>query len=181
MVPIFLQLIIDGQNGWALGVFTIAGLTDMLDGWLARHLKQKSELGALLDPIADKVLLTSAFLVLTFSPTELPNRIPVWLTAIVISRDVLLVVCGILIYIATGYKNFPPTVCGKLSTFFQVSTVFVALIGNWRRNPLPFWDVLVYVTFLFTILSGLRYSHRGIRLIRRSSTVSAKTGFERGE
>jgi phosphatidylglycerophosphate synthase len=68
---------------------------------------------------------------------------------------------------ATGYKNFPPTIYGKLSTFFQVLTVFVALIGNWRQSPIPFWDVLVFVTLLFTLISGLHYSHRGLNLIRR--------------
>lgn len=164
-VPVFVLLLTYNHQGWALAVFIIAGITDVLDGLIARQFKQNTDLGALLDPIADKLLLTSAFIMLSFSTLDLTNRIPLWLTITTISRDVLLVVSCLLINVSTGYKDFPPTLYGKLTTFFQVLTVFVALVGNYLRSDVPYFEAVIYLTLAFTLVSGLHYVRRGLRIV----------------
>ena len=92
LIPAFVVLVIEGELGWALVVFAAAGVTDALDGVIARRSGQKTTLGAWLDPMADKLMLVSAFVVLTLPGLGLANRLPIWLTALIISRDVCIVV-----------------------------------------------------------------------------------------
>lgn len=164
-VPIFILLFTYNYLGWALLVFIVAGLTDALDGLIARHFRQKTDLGALLDPIADKLLLTSAFVILSFSNLELPNRIPMWLTITTISRDVILVVSCLLINLSIGLKDFPPSIYGKLTTLLQLCTILATLTGNYLQLEVPFFYPLIYLTLTFTLLSALHYLKRGMLIV----------------
>ena len=97
MIPIFILLVIYSMMGWALIVFLLAGVTDMLDGWLARWLHQRTVLGTILDPIADKMLLTASFVTLSLRSLPMQNHIPIWATALFIGRDIIIVVSALII------------------------------------------------------------------------------------
>jgi len=154
-IPIFLILISYGQYRWALLILVIAGLSDGIDGVLARRLNQKSALGAYLDPIADKLLLSSSFVILAMA-----KKVAWWLTIMVLSRDVLLLVVAAVIILISGYRPFPPSLYGKLTTFFQIVFVFAVVhaaaypYGHWAEVNL----VLIYTVTAFTVFSGFHYS-----------------------
>lgn len=153
-IPFFLLSIWEGRYGWALALFILAGLTDTLDGVLARLLQQRTSLGAYLDPIADKLLLSSAFFVLA-----LKGDVRWWLTILILSRDVLIIAIAVAIIIATGRRPFPPTIYGKVCTVVQVLTVFLVLLTRVRGEEflLIAERVAIYLAAAFTIISGLHY------------------------
>lgn len=155
-IPFFLLSIWEGSYGWALALFVLAGLTDTLDGVLARLLKQKTSLGAYLDPIADKLLLSSAFFVLA-----LKGDVRWWLTILVLGRDVLIISIAVVLIVATGRRPFPPTIYGKICTVAQVLAVFVVLLEHVRPStPLMILRaVAIYLAAAFTIFSGLHYAY----------------------
>jgi cardiolipin synthase len=136
-IPIFVILLVYDQRGWAFAIFILAGVTDVLDGLIARWFQQKTSLGAYLDPIADKLLLTTSFVVLSIKEMELPNLVPLWLTILVISRDVILISSVLIIVISTGHRTFPPSVYGKAATCFQILTIVAVLYWNYRGVNLP--------------------------------------------
>jgi cardiolipin synthase len=153
-LPFFLIAVIYGHFGWALGLLTAAAFTDGMDGLLARHLNQKSALGAYLDPIADKLLLSSSFVVLA-----LKGKIHWWLTVLVLSRDVLLLTIAVVILLAVGYRPFPPSRYGKLTTLFQILFVFAVLgmaVTSWHWVPLV-RRLLAALVAIFTVFSGFHY------------------------
>src|ERR1700720_3915156 len=117
-LPFFLILISYEGYKWALLVLVVAGLSDGIDGLLARRLNQKSSLGAYLDPIADKLLLSSSFVILAFK-----HKIGWWLAIIVLSRDTLILIVAVVILLTTGYRPFPPTNFGKLTPLFEIILV----------------------------------------------------------
>ena len=121
-LPIFLTLIAYQRYRWAL-VLVVAGLSDAIDGLLARRLNQHSSLGAYLDPIADKLLLSSSFIILAYK-----TRIAWWTTIIVISRDILMLTVATVIILISGYRPFPPSILGKLTTFFEIVLVFTVVL-----------------------------------------------------
>ena len=165
LIPFFVVSTLYGDSGWALGIFVLAGVTDGLDGLVARLTSQRSALGAFLDPAADKLLMTAAFIVLSLPPmASLPefhllNRLPVWLTVLVISRDVLIVLVALLFNLATGLRRFPPTLPGKITTGVQITTVSVFLLLNALNMSLP-WvaHICVIGCLLATVGSGLHYA-----------------------
>ena len=122
-LPIFLTLIAYQRYHWALLVLVVAGLSDAIDGLLARKLNQRSSLGAYLDPIADKLLLSSSFIILAYK-----TRIAWWTTIIVISRDILMLTVATVIILISGYRPFPPSILGKLTTFFEIILVFTVVL-----------------------------------------------------
>jgi len=153
-IPIFLILISYDQYRWGLLILVIAGLSDGIDGVLARKLNQKSALGAYLDPIADKLLLSSSFVILAMA-----KKVAWWLTIMVLSRDVLLLVVAAVIILISGYRPFPPSLYGKLTTFFQI--VFVFAVVHAAAYPYEHWAdvnrVLIYTVTAFTVFSGFHY------------------------
>jgi cardiolipin synthase (CMP-forming) len=164
-VPLFVLLVVYGQLGGAVAVFLLAGATDLLDGFIARRYKQKTVLGALLDPVADKLLLVSSFLVLSFGSAELAFPIPAWLTATVIGRDVLIVLGVAVVSLTVGRRVFLPSILGKATTGAQLLTVFVFLFSNFLLYRIPFLMTgLVYLTFTLTVLSALHYLGREARV-----------------
>ena len=122
-VPVFVTLLVYDQMGWALMTFVAAGLTDVLDGIIARRFGQKTRVGAYLDPIADKLLMTSSVVILSLPQMEFTNSIPRWLMIIMISRDVFIGLFALVLVLMSGFRIFPPSLYGKTSTVLQVLTI----------------------------------------------------------
>jgi cardiolipin synthase (CMP-forming) len=158
-------LVIYGYLGWALLVFGVAGLTDGLDGLIARWSGQKTSLGAWLDPMADKLLLVSTFLVLTWPGLGLENRLPIWLTVLVISRDVVIVLTVAIVNLAVGPRTFRPSIYGKIATATYIMTAVVAMFFNYRGYHSVVFDLFVYASLTITLISGLHYIKHATRII----------------
>ena len=154
-LPIFLTLIAYQRYRWALLVLVVAGLSDAIDGLLARRLNQHSSLGAYLDPIADKLLLSSSFIILAYK-----TRIAWWTTIIVISRDILMLTVATVIILISGYRPFPPSILGKLTTFFEIILVFtVVLTAAYPQfHSRLLHNVLVDIVTFCAAASALHYS-----------------------
>jgi len=160
LIPAFVILVVYGALGWALIVFATAGVTDALDGLIARQTGQKSELGAWLDPAADKLLLVSTFIVLTLPNIGLVNRIPIWLTVLIISRDVGIVLTVAIVNLASGPRTFRPSQLGKLATAWFIVTCVVVMFYNWRGMTSPVVDVFIWTSLAITLASGIDYVWR---------------------
>jgi cardiolipin synthase (CMP-forming) len=154
-LPLFVIAIKYGNWRTALGILALAGVSDGLDGLLARGLNQKTPLGAYLDPIADKLLLSSSYFVLA-----LKGKLQWWLTILVLGRDVLLLAACAVILITVGYRPFPPSIWGKATTFFEIFLVVVVLLAAvWSDRALgDLRYLLSYVVAAFVLLSGIHYS-----------------------
>jgi len=153
-VPVFAILVLEQHYRAALAVLTAAALSDVLDGTVARLMKQESALGVALDPIADKILMTTGYLTLAFR-----GVLPWWLTIVVLSRDVAILATALVISLVAGYRPFHPSLLGKASTAAQVFTLFLAVC---RRAQVPFitTDVLtffIYLTAALTLASAVHY------------------------
>jgi cardiolipin synthase len=165
-VPCFVILIIYGHPKAATLLFLLAGITDGLDGLIARKLKQKTVLGSFLDPMADKILLTAAFVTFTIPSLPVILHIPAWLTILTISRDALIAVAVLIIHLQTQHSQFPPTWLGKCTTATQLLTVGVCLLANFREGlALALFPWIIKFTLAFTIASGLHYAYRSIKII----------------
>lgn len=160
LIPFFIAAIVYGRNMIALIVFGIAVISDGLDGFIARTFNQKTDLGKIIDPVADKLLLMSAYLSLAFMPA-VPHhlRLPPYVPIIVISRDVIIVIGSIIVYFLKGNLNVSPSILGKITTFFQMITI-VAILVEFR-----FSNVLWNATVILTIASGLDYIMKGSRIL----------------
>ncbi len=158
LVPAFVILVLYGRMGWALAAFVTAGITDGLDGLIARWTNSRTALGAFLDPMADKLLLVSAFVVLSLPGIGLVNRIPVWLTVLVISRDVAIVATVAIVSLTLGPRTFPPSVYGKIATALYIVTIAVVLLFNFLRQASVVVDIMVWVSLAITLLSGFHYT-----------------------
>jgi cardiolipin synthase (CMP-forming) len=165
LIPAFVILVIYGELGWALVVFATAGVTDAFDGLIARRAGQKTSLGAWLDPMADKLLLVSAFIVLTVPGLGLANRLPVWLTALVISRDVGIVITVAIVNLAIGRRTFRPSIFGKVATATYIVTAVMAMLFNYRGYRSHVVDLCVYASLTITLVSGLHYIWHAARII----------------
>ncbi len=160
LIPFFINFMIYGYDREAFIVFVAACITDALDGMIARLTDTKTELGAFLDPIADKLLIISAFVTLV-----LLGMLPVWLVIIVISRDIILVLGSIAIYF-TGPKFVArPSVIGKITTLLQLITVTLSLIVRTFGVEIRLMTVLQWGTAAFTIVSAVQYIARGAKLV----------------
>ncbi|MBW1942928.1 MAG: CDP-alcohol phosphatidyltransferase family protein [Deltaproteobacteria bacterium] len=164
LTPIFIIYLINDQFLSALIVFILCAISDGLDGMLARLLKQKSKLGAYLDPLADKSLLIAAFITLSVR-----GLLPPWLTVMVIARDVLILLGIIVLFLNKLELNIKPSIISKITTCLQ----FITVVSVLARNLLPFgpdaYLYIFYITALFTISSGLHYMHYGFRLMGEGS------------
>ncbi len=163
-LPFFLILISYEQYKWALLVQVLAGLSDGIDGLLARSLNQSSSLGAYLDPIADKLLLSSSFVILAFE-----HKLAWWLTILVLSRDVLILIVAAVIILIAGYRPFPPSILGKMTTAFEIIFVFaIVLAAAYPGLHLAVLNRgLLYVVTALTVISGFHYS---VTIARRLSS-----------
>lgn len=170
LIPVFAILLAYHREGWALVVFTIAGVSDGVDGFLARRMNQESELGTIIDPIADKLLMTTAFVMLTLTSvvgTERHLPIPFWVTACVIGRDIAIVTIAGAINVMTGFRGFKPSWLGKASTFVQVVGVILILIAAVFPQLRGFYLPTVYTTVAgFAVFSGIHYIFHVAKLMR---------------
>ncbi len=165
-IPFFVLLLVYGHTGVAVAVFVLAGVTDALDGLIARKLKQRTSLGSFLDPMADKLLMTAAFITLTIPSVPVKAHIPAWLTILSISRDLLIALFSLLLYLRLQVSKFPPSVLGKWTTGIQLVTVGICLAVNFLPDgSLLVFKTLVYASLLLTIASGSHYLYRSYRLI----------------
>jgi len=160
LIPLFVILIINKHLDWALLTFAIAGITDGLDGLIARLTHQRTELGAYLDPIADKLLLFAGFISLAIIEV-----IPSWLVVIVITRDVIILM-GFLVMFLTGYHpKINPSFLSKTTTTFQIVTILFVLMAWYFPAFKHLSMVAVYGTAIITILSGIQYVYIGTRIL----------------
>lgn len=177
LTPVFAILLVYHREGMALLVFTIAGVSDGIDGFIARRMKQESELGTIIDPIADKLLMTTAFVMLTLSSvvgTERHLPIPFWVTACVIGRDIAIVTVAGAINVMTGFRGFVPSWLGKASTFVQVVGVILILVAAVYPQLRGFYLPTVYTTVaLFAVVSGVHYIFHVARLMREDAVTKA--------
>lgn len=167
LVPVIVIFLIQEEYANALIAFSIAGITDALDGALARLLKKQTELGAFLDPLADKILLSTSFIALSIF-----GLIPVWLTVIVISRDLIIVIGIITLTMMSVTYEIKPVFISKITTALQIGTVFIALfvkIFPFELMRIDFINVLSWGTAFFTVVSGLVYIFKGIKFLNHSS------------
>ncbi|HTC79504.1 MAG TPA: CDP-alcohol phosphatidyltransferase family protein [Terriglobales bacterium] len=154
-IPFVVISVVEDRYGWALALFVLAGLSDALDGLLARVLKQKTALGQYLDPIADKLLLSTLFLVLAFE-----HRIPWYVTVLVFSRDLGILIVSALLYATNTLRDLRPSVWGKANTIVQVGTILVVLMAAvWPQTWLETARVAgLRLTFALTLFSWIHYT-----------------------
>jgi cardiolipin synthase len=164
LTPLFVIVLLKDLFGPALLIFTIAGISDGLDGFIARYFNQRTTLGAYLDPIADKLLLVSAFVSLAIL-----KIVPGWLTVIVISRDVLIVM-GIAIFTITekAYK-IKPSIISKITTVAQITTIILALMNTGISGYSALMRILFWITAGLTTISGLHYIYFGMNILQNGS------------
>lgn len=165
LVPAFVSLVVYGYLGWALIVFMVAGITDLLDGIIARRSGQQSSLGAWLDPMADKLLAVSTFIVLTVPGLGLANPLPIWLTVMIITRDVVIVGTVAIVNLAVGPRTFKPSVYGKIATATYMLTVVVAMFFNYLNYHSVIVDLFVWASTAITLISSLHYIRHASRII----------------
>lgn len=177
LVPVFALMLFQKRAFGALLVVFLAGLSDVLDGFAARRWHQETKIGRLIDPLADKILLSTAFILLAIRSLGFTHVIPLWLTAVVIARDVIIVAGAAVISLIRGRREFPPTVFGKASTIFQVATVFWVILSNYvsvsalAGSPIlagitspSVLSAFYIATLVLTVISGTHYIYKGIRM-----------------
>jgi cardiolipin synthase (CMP-forming) len=164
LIPAFVIQLLYGYRGWALVTFLTAGLTDLLDGLIARATGQKTTLGAWLDPMADKLLLVTMFVMLTLPNTGAANRLPLWFTVLVISRDVAIVLTVAVVNLAVGPRTFRPSIFGKIATAVFVLTGVVTLYFNYLDRPSQVVTVCIYASLAITLISAADYARQVLRL-----------------
>jgi cardiolipin synthase len=175
-LPFIVIKLVEGHYSLALILFVLAGLSDGLDGLLARTLKQQTVLGQYLDPIADKLLLSTMFLVLSIL-----HKIPWKFTVLVFSRDISILFASAVLYAIAGLRDFRPSIFGKANTFAQVAAVFFVLLLEINKSR---WVAIARLSFLratftFTIISGLHYVlvvGQRLRATHQVSTVPSASG-----
>lgn len=177
LAPVFILIFLLGERGWALAIFAVAGATDLIDGTVARMLQQRTEGGALLDPLADKVLVQSCFLLLAAM-----GAIPWWFAELALARDVM-IVSGIFYLERVGAPlPYRPTYSSKFATLLQLTVAVVGQVEMWRPEAMlvgvpisQAMEAIVLATAAFILISGVQYVLLGTRILRRhrASTSSA--------
>jgi len=163
LAPVIVSAILHGRAFAALSIFAVAAATDVIDGYLARHCGAATAAGAFLDPIADKLLLTGAYLALA-----LAGSAPWWLVAVIFARDLFILAASAVALLTTKLRAFPPSVWGKASTFFQILTAVALLARDAFGSPIlaTLSAALIWPTLALTVWSGVHYGWRRARLLR---------------
>ena len=165
LIPLFLLMMLRENITAAFAVFMFAASTDFLDGLAARIWNQKTKLGAFLDPAADKTLMTTSFIILSYPSLNDPNVIPLWLSITVIGRDVLIVSAAALLFKTIRQKTFTPTILGKISTVCQMGVLLLVLFFNVLEKASGCMAWFYRLTLVLTVLSALHYASVGIKMI----------------
>jgi cardiolipin synthase len=174
LLPFILIAMIYERHGLALGLFSAAALTDWIDGFVARHFDQRTLLGEFLDPIADKLFLSSCFVVQAVIGT-----LPWWVTILVLSRDVVILATVLVVVLTTDLRSFPPSTFGKVNTFVQSGAVVTALVGNYFLYD---WisrltEAFVWATAVMILLSSVHYGWRTLRKLHEHETAGPPSEF----
>jgi cardiolipin synthase len=179
-VPFFILAVLEARFGVALAIFIAAGVTDLLDGLVARVFRQRTALGAYLDPAADKLLLIAAFILLTrypnlFQTIPMTNRIPIALTILVISRDVLIVAIAFMLHLAYGQTRFQPSLWGKITTGAELVTTGLVLLCNHLQRSHPIVSFAIGTTLTLILVSGFHYLWRTVKQVREKGPDRASS------
>jgi cardiolipin synthase len=158
LIPPFAILLLYGYRGLALATFLAAGVTDLFDGLIARRTGQKTTLGAWLDPMADKLLVVTMFVMLTLPGTGAPNALPLWFTILVLSRDIVIVLTVAVVNLAVGRRTFRPSIFGKIATATYLLTGVATLYFNYLDVTSPVITWLVYASLAITFISAGDYA-----------------------
>ena len=169
LAPIFIIYLLDDRFLAALCVFVIAGVSDAADGFIARVFNQKSRLGAFLDPLADKILLVAAFVVLAVR-----GYIPSWLAVIVITRDVLILLGVLILFLSRGDFKIRPSIISKITTCLQLGTVFLVLARNHFHLFSQYMLPIYWLTGIMTIVSGLHYMRSWFLMMGKEAAEDEK-------
>jgi len=164
LIPPFAILLFYEYRGWALLVFLAASITDLLDGLIARRTGQKTTLGAWLDPLADKLLLVTMFVMLTLPGMGSANRLPVWFTILVLSRDIAIVLTVAVVNLAVGPRTFRPSIFGKIATATYIMTGVMTLLFNYLDVRSPVITLFVYASLVITVVSAFHYLLKVVHL-----------------
>jgi cardiolipin synthase len=171
LTPFFIASIVYSRMEVALVLFTLAVISDGVDGFIARTWNQKTKLGTIIDPIADKLLLISAFICLSAVKSIPPElKLPPYVPIIIISRDAIIVLGSIVIHLITGDVKISPSVLGKLTTFLQMMTIVSILV--FFRHSYIIWNIAVFLT----VISGIDYIVKGSGLLNENNTIIKRAG-----
>lgn len=165
MIVPFVITIIEGRFTAALFIFGGAGLTDFADGYIARRFNQQSAFGLLIDPVADKLLTTAGFVAMALPHPGFPS-VPLWLAAVVVLRDMIILLGSALVYLIRGFKQFRPSLVGKVNTLLEMALIVIFLATNTMgllTEVLPSLYVIVAVS---VVTSGAGYLFQGIAILR---------------
>ncbi len=160
LVPVLVILLVYGYYGWGLIVFIIAGITDALDGLFARIRNERTELGTMLDPLADKLLLTSTLIVLSLPSATLTVRIPVWIAILSISRDAGILLAVLVFNLVIARRTFPPSLLGKATTTIHLVMIVWVIGCNYLRTDHAWTNTLLGATVVLVVVSALHYLYR---------------------
>ncbi len=175
LVPVFLVLLLNGYIMQAIVVFIVAGVTDALDGAVARMTNCMTEIGMIMDPLADKALVLSALIALTAM-----GRLPLWFTLVVVVRDIIVVSGGFIIYKRRYKMKMRPVLAGKVATFMLLLLLVLTLLGMFWGREFSLIAYLVWMTVVLEIISGVHYVIRGIRISKsgRDPASVERTTYE---
>ena len=172
LIPVFLLASLRGMFLAAFVLFVTAAVTDIFDGLIARRLNQRSRLGAILDPAADKTMMVCGYLYYTLASNLTVVRIPEWLTFTVFARDFLIIVFAYLLYTRVRVKRFPPSVAGKTSTVLQAATLGAVIAVNaFAPGFVWFAELMFRIALLITLFSGTDYIRRAKRMLLESAAA----------
>lgn len=160
----FLYFIGIGRFGVALAVFFLASVTDFADGYIARRYKQQSRVGRFLDPLADKLLTTAAFVVMAIPRQEFAS-IPIWLAVAVVGRDIIIVLGSLVVYHITKFENFKPTLLGKINTLAELGLIVWFLVFHTTGRLIFMLPFLYAIVLASIIVSGAEYANHGIGIM----------------
>lgn len=160
LIPVLVIFLMEGRMGLALLTFVIASLSDALDGFIARLFKQKTHLGAFIDPIADKLLLTTSYITLAIY-----SMVPGWLAVLVVSRDIIIITGIGVLMLNNKPLEIKPTIDSKLTTFMQLATICFILATDYLSEILFMQMPLIFITAAITLYSGAHYIIIGSRIL----------------
>lgn len=169
LTPLFIIAVVNGEAGKALAIFLLAGITDALDGFVARAFGQKSVLGTYLDPLADKLLLMSAYVALSVPGLHPGLLIPLWVTVLVLARDLIIVIVALSLYLGAGVREFTPNLLSKVNTAVQVGTVVLVLTTGLVAELMPVALWATWAVGATTFASGISYILYANRLAEQAS------------
>ena len=175
-LPFLIIAFIYHRTGIVFAIFTFAALTDFFDGLIARHWRQQTTLGAILDPVADKIFLNTCYIMMTYGSEYYAVKIPAWLTVLILGRDFMILLGALFLLLFSAEHDFHPTRLGKLSTVCQAVTIFLALGFNTLARSPGWLDLLYRLTFGVTLLAGLQYTWRGVRWLNKPPRPPSSPG-----